>query len=131
MQNELFDVVSTSRVEKVDFWNVVARRKLGKTNTWSWYKIEWVGDSAILVGGETALITKGKNKGKKKWDGADKVIISEAEYDEAAKQYELSTGKCSSCQGSGQEFKSWNHLTGTDYKTCKRCNGKGVVNNAE
>ncbi len=56
-----------------------------------------------------------------------KVEYTFPEHDAWVLQWEQKTGRCSQCSAKnpGQEWVGWNHITGTQFKVCSRCNGTG------
>jgi hypothetical protein len=103
---------------------VVATRKAGKPG-WLAFAIRCVGEDAIVTGGVPVGATK---KGKPKWRKPyDEVCVTEAEFQAERRSYEQTTGKCADCEGSGQTWCGWNHVTGNRFKPCRRCDAKGEV----
>ena len=84
-----------------------------------------------LDGGVYPPISKGKNQGEPNWrrpePGTKQTFyITPLEHSTWLLGWERRTGSCSKCfKHPGQEFQSWNHLTGTQYRTCTRCQGTG------
>ena len=75
-----------------------------------------------------ATYSRGKREGQINWSKRDRstertVIITPAEHTKWLIEWEKRTGLCSHCEGKGQVFHSWNHLSGTTYRTCPVCNG--------
>lgn len=102
----------------------VARRKLGVSAEWEVFAFERIDgtDATKLRLGVPRVLTKGKNKGRKRWDGEEKVaIVTEGEEAAEFARYEQETGNCGRCLGTKEVFKSWNHITGTEMKPCPRC----------
>jgi hypothetical protein len=76
---------------------------------------------------KTQPITKGKNKGQKKYVGtATIVVISQDEIKAEEARYERMTGNCQRCFGNKQIAKSWSKDEGTVYRDCPRCKGTGL-----
>lgn len=84
-----------------------------------------------MTGGVYPLVTKGKRMGEPAWrrpePGTKQTLyITPLEHSAWLLAWEKRTGSCSKCfKHPGQEFESWNHLTGTHYRTCTRCQGTG------
>lgn len=109
-----------------DSFSAVARQKLGKDETFSVYKIERMAGGYLLEGSTHTVITRGKNKGKKKWVGkGEQCICTTDELASMEALYEKSSGNCAKCEGTGQTMQSWNVVHGKTYRTCERCNGSG------
>ena len=117
---------------RIDFIEVVARKKLNPAPEWEYFAWERIGetDDLIVTGGVPRLMTRGPRKGKKTWDGArDKVVVTRAEIDAAHLAYESETGKCFKCTD-GQAWCGWSAADGHRYKDCSRCNATGVAPSA-
>lgn len=84
-----------------------------------------------LDGGVYPLNSKGKNQGQPNWRNPEPgtrqtLYITPLEHSAWLLGWENRTGSCSRCfRHPGEEFESWNHLTGTKYRTCGRCKGTG------
>lgn len=115
----------------VDHRANLAMRKIGAIPGFEFYEWRCLDDpdgSVMLTGAVvTGTVTKGKRKGKKRWDETRKrvVIITDAEMLAERRRFEREEGKCAECGGDGQAFKSWNHETGTAWRTCVKCGGSG------
>ena len=102
-----------------------AKRK-AKNNELDAYSWEVIGSDAILVTmGIPRILQKGKNKGKKTWDGKFQEVVTKAEMLEERNRYEKETGLCGECLGETKVFLGWNHIDGLSYKGCGRCFGTG------
>lgn len=110
----------------------IGRRKLGNPAGFRFYSWEAIGsgrpeDRDVLMTGcvVTRHYSKGKNKGRPVYDGPPlKVVVTEAE--EAAERARIEAeGRCGECQGEGTVFGGWHHITGTEYRECRRCRGTG------
>ena len=99
---------------------------------WEAYAWEVVEDSVIVKGAVPRVLTRGKNKGCRRWP---------SERDPSYRQHAISmacavawvldqeakTGKCSACDGSGQEVARWSMSEPTTYRDCRRCKGSGAA----
>jgi len=106
----------------------VARRKLAPLpEGWEPWKYERVGPDATMVTGSVPrILTRGKNKGQKRWPKPGQaVVVTDAERDAEFARYEAETGVCGKCFGRGEESAGWHYKTGTKYRTCRRCKGSG------
>lgn len=75
-----------------------------------------------MIGAVAPFKTKGPNKGERNWKKMDpatrrEVYLPVEEHKAWVAAWEIKTGKCSACQGSGQT------LSGG--KSCPRCSGFG------
>lgn len=83
---------------------------------------------SILEGGPTRIVTRGPRKGRRSFVDKGRlttIIVTRNEEDAVRAEYERETGHCSACLGSGREFAKWDHVTGTWFRTCKKCDGTG------
>lgn len=112
-----------------DWLNVVARKKLGQPPEWRWCKFQAIGDTddCLIEGGIPRPRKSGKLKGLPTWKESVKSIcvVTRAEMDQAKAAYELETGNCHSCAGSGQWYSGWSRETGSRFKSCPRCDATG------
>jgi hypothetical protein len=116
--------------EDYGFAGVVAHRRLAVADP-TFRFLGWEGTddgSSILTGAPTRTVTRGKTKGRLRYSGQKSVVVvTRAEEDAARRDYELTTGYCSDCVGSGRVFRKWNHLTGSTYCDCGKCHGTGKI----
>jgi len=128
----------------MDMLSEHAREMLGMPPEWSAYYFKAIGHSSVesntkliqVKGAVAPLITRGKHKGAPNWRKSDKttereVFFTPGEHDEWCRQWEVRTGKCSKCMGSGKVFARWSITEGTSYKPCSTCNGTGKAPNTE
>jgi hypothetical protein len=118
--------------EDFGFTGVAAHKKLTAPDTTFrfliWEKTDDGG--SILKGGPTRIVTRGPRKGRPTFVDKKRtttIIVTRSEEDAARAEYERSTGYCSFCVGSGREFARWDHLTGSWFRSCQKCNGTGKV----
>lgn len=108
----------------IDFVNVAARKKLGASDDWQWCQVESITGGFLLHGSVTTI---GPRTGRPKWKTPfDKVLLTEAEVLAAKAEYERTTGKCSDCEGSGQQMVGFSVGEGRQYRPCPRCGATGV-----
>ncbi len=109
----------------------VALRKLGITDDrFQFFSWQCIGTDATKLDGciVTRLVTKGPRKGRPAYDKPHfTAVVTEQEAADELQRYEAETGDCGKCIGSGRVFKSWDHLTGTEYRPCDKCAGTGKV----
>lgn len=77
--------------------------------------------------------TKGPNKGRPNWKNGDRntkfvCIIPVSEHEQWLKTWELKTGKCSGCEGTGKALAQWSVIKGSEYRECSKCKGTGLKN---
>ena len=110
--------------------DTVARRKIGpQPELFGWYAFQVVGDAIMFTGCvSTGRATKGKRKGRLRYDGPKIVaIVTDLEAKQEYERFEREEGECGECMGTGRVFASWHHIDGTKYATCRKCNGKNSV----
>ena len=105
----------------IDFMNIIARSKLHTSEDWEWCEVKAV-DGGFILKGSCVFIKDGIKKWKKP---LQTVIISDLDHIECIGSYEIETGKCSRCEGKGEEGKNWTLETGWAYTSCRRCKGTG------
>ena len=114
---------------RIDFVEIVARKKLNQPQEWQMCGWERIGDSYDLLveGGIPRLLKSGPRKGMRTWRDSkiNKVCVTEAEEIQEKLNYEKETGKCCKCSGSGSMWYEWNHIDGNKYKPCNRCGATG------
>ncbi|GAB3305762.1 hypothetical protein [Luteimonas notoginsengisoli] len=121
-------------MSEINFVEQVARQKLGVGNDWLMYAWEVVGElehaDLIVTGGvPVGLFQRGPRKGRPKWDRklSQRVVVTRAEERAALLAFEASTGKCSGCQGSGEQWAGWSAESGNRTRPCRRCQASGVA----
>lgn len=108
-----------------------ARHKLGMPETWQPYRYEHVDPDIVLITGMVApLRTSGRDKGYPNFRKGDRTTerktgFSTQEHFQFQRAWELRTGKCANCIGSGKVIAAA-HADGTRaYRQCDRCEGSG------
>ncbi len=110
---------------KIDHFEAVAIRK-SKVEGWRAYAWKRAGDDLIITGGVPTIISRGKNKGRYKWDGkGESVVVTRDERDAEYSRYVKDTGNCGDCYGEGRQLSGWSKDDGARYRECKLCNGTG------
>ena len=113
---------------------LAARDKLGLGDEYELYAAEVLPHNAPRDApcvfhvnlGVPRLLTRGPNKGQKRWDGdRQEQWLGEAEVEAQARRYEAETGKCCACTGTGKQVARWSVTDGTTYRDCGRCHGTG------
>ncbi|WP_320152984.1 hypothetical protein [uncultured Tolumonas sp.] len=116
---------------RVDFVEMVARRKLNQPEEWELCGWERIGDSNDLIveGGIPRPLKSGPRKGARTWRDSkiSKVCVTDAEEIQEKLNYEKETGKCCKCAGTGSMWYEWHHIDGNKYKACNRCSATGVA----
>ena len=118
---------------KVCFYELHARAILGVSLEWRIARFESEGEHLELIkvsGGIYPAITRGKNKGKPNWKKPEPGTKRSAWFTEKEHQafllgWEKEHAKCSKCQGTGQEWAGWDHITGNKHRPCTRCGATG------
>jgi hypothetical protein len=112
----------------IDHGRNVASRKINAPAGFQWFAWEVVGDGVLMTGCvSTGTVTRGPNKGRPRYDGERvKCFVSRREVAEEEARFERETGKCGNCGGDGQEFARWSAAHGTEWRTCRRCEGTGI-----
>ena len=91
----------------------VARRKAGLGSDWKWCHLEGVGSDASLV----KLQKDGKVVGPE--------VVTDAEWEAEAREYERVTGRCATCEGEGRVRVTFSVSAGPTYGPCTSCEGSG------
>jgi DnaJ-class molecular chaperone len=109
------------------FMSVAAHAKLKPADpTFMFLNWRYRRDGHHMQGAPTKLRTRGKLKGKPRFNGTMvTVIVTDEEVAATKSEYEQSTGYCSECVGSGKELAAWDHKEGVFYRDCRKCNGSG------
>lgn len=127
------DVLTDER--RLDLLNEQARELLQMPDGWRWY--EWhclpeKGPTQVMriKGAVVPIHESGKNAGTPNWKGRDKdtereLYITPQQQKDWLARWEQQTGKCSTCQGTAQEYASWHYIEGTKYRPCTKCGATG------
>lgn len=115
-----------------DIMDIAARKRAVE----GWYPYLWerVGADSIVTGAvPLRYYSKGKRKGEPDLTGAisERVVVTRAEIDQAAADYERETSRCWDCKGSGQVRVGYRAGTASLHETCARCGGTGEATNKE
>lgn len=119
--------------KRPSFRDDIAKSKVSDPK-WEPFSFKAVGDrdtgGVLIVGAEPRIITRGPRKGQMSWRHIRKgdeieTFVAESEVRAAERAYETETGNCYECGGGGQQWDGWDHIKGTKYRTCSRCNGTG------
>ena len=109
---------------------------------WRWFRFERLPKDAresthIQITGAvcTEVFTRGPRKGHKNWSKRDlsterQVVFSDAEHEKWCEQWEVKTGKCRACAGTGLDWCGWSAKEGNRYRDCRRCNATGKAPSA-
>jgi len=110
------------------FRNAIAIEKSG-IEGWVPFRYELIGkNDTIMTGGVPRVLTRGPNKGERRWDGPrTQVAVTQVEIDAAMARYEAETGNCAECEGTKQTVAGWSASEGTRYRECVRCHGTGIA----
>lgn len=123
-----------------DHFNLYAIKR-GAPAGWQWTELKAIGDvyekdrarqysqmDGYVHNG--AKYATGKNAGKRKprspVPGTERTIIfTMGEFDAFVREWEIETGICSKCDGTGEEWASSSITEGSKYKPCRRCFATG------
>jgi hypothetical protein len=110
------------------FREAIAIEKSG-VDGWVPFRYELIGKSdTIITGGVPRVLTRGPNKGERRWDGEiSRVVVTQSEIDAAMAAYENTTHQCAECEGTARVVVGWSAADGTKYRECKRCDGTGAA----
>lgn len=119
--------------ERIDFFNEFVRRVKGVPVNWQWKSLDGIGASRqdggfLMKGGIPPLIKSGKRAGEPNWSKATdqrSFLVTFRELDEFVARWEIETGRCSKCQGSGEEVCGWSRDHGAQHRCCSKCSGSG------
>lgn len=106
-----------------------ARRKVNGPPEWeacSWRCVGETNDVEVKGGVPVGVYKAGPRKGRQKWDSKslDVCVISPREVEEEIVRYEAD-GPCADCFGTGRRWAGWDHVEGTKYVDCTRCDSTG------
>jgi hypothetical protein len=125
----------------VDFFNLFAIKVRGAPAGWQWERIATIGDlgekdrarqysemEGYVHDGTT--FKRGKRAGKRKPGCAvegtrRKIIFTMADLDAFMRAWELETGQCHRCFGTGEELAGSSTTDGDRYRACSRCFATG------
>ena len=100
---------------------------------WRAYRFECIAGGGMLLRGAVCDETfkRGPRKGCTNWGKRDRsterqLALSASEMAEFERAWEIETGKCHECMGSGQVFLRWSQSEGRMTHDCHRCLGSGV-----
>jgi hypothetical protein len=113
-----------------DFYSMHARKLLGLPDEWHWFSLEAKdgggGRRFTLIKGAIPLRTISRGPRKGQWDWSQRkdereVIVSDEEHRAFVAAWELETGKCATCGGSGHTLARWSSESGAEYRPCWKC----------
>jgi hypothetical protein len=113
-----------------DWFTVIAVER-GLSVAWLWVRSEVVDGHFLVTGAVCPMFTRGPRKGLRNWAQRDKatertLVITPAELRACQLRWEVASGRCHACAGTGQENMGWTKEQGTILKTCRRCTGSGT-----
>lgn len=113
--------------------DVVAKRKAGNIEGWEPWFYQAVEGGLIIKGGVPTLVTRGKTKGRRRWNTKESqtVVVSDDDLTQEKARYEDETGKCAECYGEGKTIASASADGSRTYRNCKKCNATGAVPNVQ
>lgn len=104
-----------------DFWNLAVQKKLGLPPAWQWFSLKVVGVDTLVTGAVPLRFTRTGRPVWPKVSESQVCVITDAERQAAREEWTRTTGRCYQCAGSGEEFWKWDHITGKQYRPCRRC----------
>lgn len=122
------------RKKPPDWFNLIASDR-GMAKGWRWFHVQVKGSgehSVFLAKGgvDGAVFKSGPRKGKPnpaKRTHVAEIVITCAELDERQGRWEVETGDCHRCGGSGETVARVHRTEGTTYRRCERCKGGGRI----
>lgn len=136
-QQSLFDsgtaTVEPPKRPDIDWYNETAKRCHGKPTGWRWYSLDSHDKPPdfFLCGGAVPLGFK--KSGRPKWPpvkDCDLIWMKFSDVDETRRLWEIETGKCCKCLGTGQMNIGWSAAHGSEYGDCNKCNATGKASEA-
>jgi hypothetical protein len=109
----------------VDWMSKAAKLIFDFPEQWQWRTSTFINGGFILSGSVMTISKSGKKKFNKPYD---KCIITDSDIILAKNIYELETGNCADCEGSGREWAGYSAESGKITKPCKKCNETGKAN---
>lgn len=99
---------------------------------WEAYAWKVVDGSVIVKGAVPRVLTRGKNKGRRRWPPESdpsfrRHIIAIPDAVAWVLAQEAATGECSACGASGREVARWSSSEPAAYRDCRRCGGSGTA----
>ena len=112
--------------DKVDFFNLTVQRIHGRSPEWQWCSLDAhdMPEDFIKVGGEVPIgvIARGELKGRPKWPNTiEHVYVRTRDIEESKRLWQVETGKCSECYGSGEVVCGLPRVA----SPCRSCGGTG------
>ena len=116
-----------------------AREKAGMGADWKPWAFECLPhhpqptELVQVTGAVVPLKTHGKHAGQPDWNKKDKstirtVYITLKDHAEWVKAWEIKTGLCASCEGSGERIVGWSVTEGCKKRACGKCGATGKSN---
>lgn len=118
-----------------DFYSMHARKILGLPDAWRWISLNAEDDGrgnfyTVMVGAipDGVCFKSGKRKGEINWKFRHeerRLLLGHKEHAEFIRAWEVETGKCSKCGGSGQTMVRWTATDGAIDGPCSACAATG------
>lgn len=123
----VFEDASLEPARPPNWYDEAARKKLGQSRKWQSMGYEPGDTHCVVSGGIPRELKSGERKGQMTWHGCviTKCAIDSEDINQAKLDYELETGKCHVCAGSGLRLDSWACGIGNRYRFCERCGNTG------
>jgi hypothetical protein len=117
--------------DRPDFMSMAGRKKLRLDDSWRWVQAEVIKgtpDFMLRMGQEVGEITRGKNKGRKKYTPEKErrqVVVNRELIDAEQNAWEAEHKVCSDCGGTKRELCGFGR-DGDRFRACSRCKATGV-----
>ncbi|WP_022684513.1 hypothetical protein [Sphingobium bisphenolivorans] len=140
MADELPFAVEAASPARIDLRTEYMKERFSLHPDWEWHSFKVIDHkgkrledwefSSYEGGVFPNLITRGPRKGRKNYrkpmPGTEGTyVVGDREFKAWLPTWEARTGKCSVCQGTGQEWTGWSRDAGDRFKDCARCNATG------
>lgn len=115
--------------ERVCFYEMIARRKLGVGGDWRWCNLVAIGPDGVRVdGGVPRALRSGPRKGHMTWRDAplQTCVVTTGELEAERSNYEATTGHCWECLGTKQVVARISATEGRKYKECRGGGATGL-----
>jgi hypothetical protein len=113
-----------------DFFNLYIHRNHRVSTDWQWHTVNSANmpEDYFEIKGAVPIgtISRGPRKGSPKWPKeSQRYFVKWDDFEKLKLDWELETGKCYVCDGTGQELIGSSVSEGDRYRQCKRCGGSG------
>lgn len=113
---DLLSIHAAELLNMSDKWRIYSFQSLGEGLSPRIYKLKGC-DAEVSMLGEIKYTKENTNE----------IFIPEDTHISWKQQWELQTGNCAECVGTGKVMRSWSSTEGTTYKACTKCGGSGKI----